>query len=72
MQSRPLTGQRDWGQVMLRYLRALARNSRGATAVEYGLIAGLIVVGILGSVTFFADRSIGMWNNVANRVVKGQ
>ncbi len=33
----------------MRGLRCLGRNDRGATAVEYGLIAGLIAVGIVGA-----------------------
>jgi pilus assembly protein Flp/PilA len=57
---------------MLRHLRTLIRDNRGATAVEYGLIVALIVVGILVSLTFFADRSIQMWNMVSNRVVSGR
>jgi pilus assembly protein Flp/PilA len=32
-------------------LRALISNERGVTAMEYGLIAGLIAVVIIGSVT---------------------
>jgi pilus assembly protein Flp/PilA len=57
---------------MLRQLRTFVRDSRGATAVEYGLIVSLIIVGILVSVTFFADRSIQMWNMVSNRVISGR
>jgi pilus assembly protein Flp/PilA len=72
MQRCPLTGARDWGQVMLRLWRTFVRDTRGATAVEYGLIVSLIIVGILVSVTFFADRSIQMWNMVSNRVISGR
>jgi pilus assembly protein Flp/PilA len=32
-------------------LRALVRDGRGVTAMEYGLIAGLVAVVIIGSVT---------------------
>jgi pilus assembly protein Flp/PilA len=35
----------------LNNLRALAKDERGVTALEYGLIAGLIAVAIVGSVT---------------------
>jgi pilus assembly protein Flp/PilA len=35
----------------LNNLRALAKDERGVTALEYGLIAGLIAVVIIGSVT---------------------
>jgi pilus assembly protein Flp/PilA len=35
----------------LNNLRALAKDERGVTALEYGLIAGLIAVVIVGAVT---------------------
>jgi pilus assembly protein Flp/PilA len=38
-------------RVFLNNLRALANDERGVTALEYGLIAGLIAVVIVGSVT---------------------
>ncbi len=37
-------------------LRALARDERGVTALEYGLIAGLVAVAIVGSVTALATQ----------------
>lgn len=38
---------------------------RGATAIEYGLIAAMIVLAIMGAMSFVADGTIVMWNNVA-------
>jgi pilus assembly protein Flp/PilA len=38
-------------RTFLNNLRALANDERGVTALEYGLIAGLIAVVIVGSVT---------------------
>ncbi len=36
---------------MARFLTCFARNESGATAIEYGLIAGLIAVVIVAGVT---------------------
>jgi pilus assembly protein Flp/PilA len=36
---------------MLRFFRKLRKDENGATAIEYGLIAGLISVVIIGVVT---------------------
>ncbi|HEX4367104.1 MAG TPA: Flp family type IVb pilin [Rhodopila sp.] len=36
---------------ILKNMRALIRDERGVTAMEYGLIAGLVAVVIVGSVT---------------------
>jgi pilus assembly protein Flp/PilA len=59
-------------------MRALFKNfsfwkliycQRGATAVEYGLILALIVLAIMGAVSNVANKTIGMWNNVATEVL---
>ena len=36
---------------MLNHFRACLRDQRGATAIEYGLIAGLVAVVIIAAVT---------------------
>lgn len=52
---------------MLR-LNQLLKDKRAATAVEYGLIAALIVLAMLASLNTFANTTTGMWNNVSNEV----
>ncbi len=54
---------------MLGLWRAFARDNRGATAVEYGLIVALIFIAILVAVNNAASSTIRMWNNVATKVV---
>ena len=44
-----------------------AKNDSGATAIEYGLIAGLIAVGIIAALTAFGSGLSGMFNNIQNR-----
>jgi pilus assembly protein Flp/PilA len=41
----------------------------GATAVEYGLIASLLVIAMMAAFTNFANTTSGMWNSVSNKVV---
>lgn len=55
---------------MGKFLRQFARDRRGATAVEYGLIGALIVVAMIAALRDFANTSISMWNNVASVVSK--
>ena len=52
--------------------RTLWRNRKGATAIEYGLIAALIVIATMASISGVADVTIEMWNNVSNRVVQAR
>lgn len=53
---------------MLRLMRALARDRRGGTAIEYGLIASLVVIAMMAALINFAGVSVGMWNNISNKV----
>ena len=40
---------------MIRQFKRFSQDERGATAVEYGLIAGLIAVGIIAGATALGD-----------------
>ena len=46
----------------------LVRDERGATAIEYGLIAALIAVGVLGAMSALGSGVSGSWGNTANKV----
>ena len=52
---------------MLGILRAVARDNRAATAIEYGLIVALIFLAIIVGVNSAASSTIRMWGNVATR-----
>jgi len=45
--------------------RRFLRDEEGVTAIEYGLIAALIAVGIIASVTVVGDRLCATFNTVA-------
>ncbi len=47
-------------------LRRLLAEQRGATAIEYGLIAALIVVAMMGALATLGGGAGGMWTNLAN------
>ncbi len=51
-----------------RTLRALLTDQSGATAVEYGLIAALIVVAIVGSLALLGGGTNGMWTEISSEV----
>lgn len=46
-------------------LRKLIRNERGATAIEYGLIAALIAVAAIGAMTNIGTKLGTTFNNVS-------
>ncbi len=48
--------------------RSFLRDESGATAIEYGLIAGLIAVVIIGAVTAVGTGVGNKFNAVANNL----
>ena len=40
------------------------KEAKGATAVEYGLMVGLIAVVIIGAVTLLGTELMGMFNDI--------
>lgn len=53
---------------MKRLIRRVLRDDRGGTAIEYGLIASLIVVAIIAAILQLAHATVGIWNDVSNQV----
>ena len=50
------------------FLRTLADNRDGATAIEYGLIAGLIAVAIIAAITLVGTDLSGLFAGIAGQV----
>jgi pilus assembly protein Flp/PilA len=53
---------------VMRSLKALIADIRGATAIEYGLLAALISVGIIAGVGTFGNNLQTMLTNVSNTI----
>ena len=51
-------------------IRQLLRETRAATAVEYGLIAALVVVTIMFTVQGVANETNRMWSNVGSTMAQ--
>ncbi|MDN3568402.1 Flp family type IVb pilin [Paeniroseomonas aquatica] len=49
--------------------RALIADRRGVTALEYGLIAALIAVVIIGGVTAVGNNAAAVFTGVATKLV---
>ena len=51
----------------IRYnMRRLGANARGATAIEYGLIAALIAVAAMAAMSNMGGGSSGMWTRISD------
>jgi pilus assembly protein Flp/PilA len=48
--------------------RRLAAHQGGATAVEYGLIVGLIFLVIIGGLSAFATNENAMYTHISNTI----
>jgi pilus assembly protein Flp/PilA len=53
---------------MLKVLRSFAIDESGATAIEYGLIAALIAVVIIGAVTAVGTSLSATFQTVAGKI----
>ena len=51
-----------------RNLRTLIANEQGATAIEYGLIASLIIIAMIGGISALGGGAGGMWSDLGNTV----
>jgi pilus assembly protein Flp/PilA len=61
-------GRAAGGLVARSALRRFARDERGATAIEYGLIACLIFLAIIGGVGLFADKTTETYNKIGTTI----
>ncbi len=46
----------------------LARDRRGITALEYGLLIGLIALAIVGAVSLFSTNASQVFTHIANTI----
>jgi pilus assembly protein Flp/PilA len=53
---------------LLTAARAFLRDERGATAIEYGLIAGLIALVIIGAMSAVFAGIGNQFNNIGNHL----
>jgi pilus assembly protein Flp/PilA len=52
----------------MRAIRNFIKNSKGATAIEYGLIAALIAVAAIGAMSALGGKLKNTFSNVANNM----
>ena len=52
----------------LQFFGKLLRDNRGATAIEYGLIAALVVIAAMTAMGSVADQNTGLWATVKRTV----
>jgi len=52
----------------MKFLKKLAAHKRGATAIEYGLIAALIAVAAIGAMATLGTKLTNTFSNVSNNM----
>ena len=58
-------GHKEW--TMSKFLK-LIKSSKGATAIEYGLIAALIAVAAIGAMQGIGNKLNSTFNNVSSQL----
>lgn len=56
---------------MKNLMKKFLKNESGATAIEYGLIAALIAVAVIGGITTLGQNANATFTNVATEIAKG-
>ena len=54
---------------MTKFVSRFAQDESGATAIEYGLIAALIAVAVIGALSLVGSKLGGMMNGVSSKMV---
>ncbi|MDR7153547.1 pilus assembly protein Flp/PilA [Sphingobium xenophagum] len=52
----------------MQFIRKMLKNEKGATAIEYGLIAALIAVAAITAMTSLGSNLTNTFNNVSNEL----
>ena len=52
--------------VLTNFLKHIGNDSRGATAVEYGLIISLVVIAMAGALQSVGNANTGQWDMVSD------
>ncbi|MDR5857617.1 Flp family type IVb pilin [Caballeronia sp. LZ062] len=55
---------------MLKFAKAFTRDERGVSAMEYAILAGIIVVALTASMTTFKTAFTGLWTTITSDVTK--
>ena len=56
--------------MIVRFIKRLATDRAGSTAIEYGLIVTLIVIAMIAALSLVADSTSSMWNRVNTKVTQ--
>jgi pilus assembly protein Flp/PilA len=52
---------------MISFLASLYRDTRGATAIEYGLICAMIVLGMLSALQGLGNGNASGWGSMSSK-----
>ena len=52
----------------MQFIRKMLKNEKGATAIEYGLIAALIAVAASGAMSSIGTKLTNTFNKVSNNL----
>ena len=54
--------------MLINLIRKLMQDRKGGTAIEYGLIAALVVITMIVALVSVANTTTSMWGNVHTKV----
>lgn len=49
-------------------IRRFSADTKGATAIEYGLISALVFLAVVGAIQGFATKTTNMYNTISSKM----
>jgi pilus assembly protein Flp/PilA len=68
LRSRHYINAMHCGEAKMKNVMKFLKDKSGATAIEYGLIAALIAVAVIGGVTSLGTNANATFNNIADEM----
>jgi pilus assembly protein Flp/PilA len=54
--------------LMLQFIKSLSRDERGVSALEYSVLAGIVVSAVVGVGVYFSPALLGVFTALINKV----
>ncbi|MDR5735689.1 MULTISPECIES: Flp family type IVb pilin [Caballeronia] len=57
---------------MQKFLKAFVRDERGVSAMEYAILAGIVVIALVAAGTSFSSAISGLWGGITTAITNAK
>ncbi|KIG08686.1 Flp/Fap pilin component [Burkholderia sp. MR1] len=55
---------------MQKFIKAFVRDERGVSAMEYAILAGIVVIALVAATTSFSSTITNLWAGITGAITK--